>query len=260
MSTRDIHDERPAREIYIDFVGIGWIRLPPFTWGRITLVPMLKAYVDLPPYMRGVHLSRSYKAVRSMTSEQVYREPEVLAERLLSLHEYSGRALVVLRASGLVREGDDYRSFEASKRVLYARGVGVTRRVWSYRFTTSNACPCALQTSLELTGRPLTHMQRVVVEVTLRGGHAEVDEEALISGLSSIVQPSLKGYLNRVEEVELIKGLVERPMFVEDVVREVASWLRDNLKWFKGYATVRALSFESIHEYNVEAALRVELG
>ncbi|MCI4462349.1 MAG: GTP cyclohydrolase I FolE2 [Thermogladius sp.] len=260
MLKRDIHDDKPEHEIRVDAVGIGWIPLPPLVKGKIILNPMVKVLVDLPSYKRGAHLSRSYRTLRSMRGEEVFERPESLAERLLELHDYSRRAVVVLRAKGLLVDGDDYRRFKAFKKVVYERGSGALRRVVGYGFTTSNACPCALDTSLQLLGKPLTHIQRVLVEVYIKSrGRLPVEEEEFIAELSGVVQPSLKGFLNRPNEVEFIRRLVEKPMFVEDIVREVGNWLKSRLSGLGGVGVVKAVSLESIHEYNAEAMLKINL-
>ena len=260
MLKRDIHDDKPEHEIRVDAVGIGWIPLPPIVKGRIILNPMVKVLVDLPFNKRGAHLSRSYRAVKSMGVQEVFERPEALAERLLALHDYSRRAVVVLRAEGLLIDGGDYRLFKAFKKIVYERGSGSLRRVVGYGFTTSNACPCALDTSLQFLGKPFTHIQRVLVEVYVKSrGSLPVEEEEFIAELSEVVQPSLKGFLNRLNEVDFIRRLVEKPMFVEDIVREVAYWLKIRLSGLGGVGIVKAISLESIHEYNAEAVLKVNL-
>ncbi|WP_440059273.1 GTP cyclohydrolase, FolE2/MptA family [Thermogladius sp. 4427co] len=260
MSIRDIHDEKPVYEIDIWRVGIGWIKLPPRSILKYYLNPEIKAYVNLPKDKRGVHLSRTFQSILEALDYEPFELPLRLSRMLLEKHEYSTLAGVILRAEGLAVENDNLRKFGFLNHVeLNRRGEIVFEKI-TIRLAISIACPCALDTSLALFNQPYTHTQRALINVkVLNKGGINIDKIVLLEKVLEITQPELKGLLKRVEEAEFIRKLYEKPMFAEDVVREIAFKLSKSLDGLGGFLEVKTVSLESIHEYNVESVVRVKL-
>lgn len=255
---RDVHDDPPGFPIPVSWVGIGWVRLPPARVGGALLMPRVKALVSLPESMRGAHLSRSYRAIAEARGASPLDVPEAVAEALLGLHEYARRAMAALDAEGLHEPSG--RAFRLKKAVALERGRGLAWYEAAVSVVTATACPCALEVSRELFGAPYTHTQRVVLEARLRSGlRPPVGELELLEALMAAA-PGLPPYAKREGEAEFLKSLYSRPMFAEDLVREAARLLLEKLRGARGVLRVRAVSLESIHEYNVEAVLVARLG
>jgi GTP cyclohydrolase I len=114
----------------------------------------------------------------------------------------------------------------------------------------TTVCPCSREIS-----RYGAHNQRSIVTVRLRFKKFFWIEDviALIESSSSGEVYSL---LKRVDEKFVTERAYESPMFVEDVVRNVAMALdRDpNFTWY----SVEAENFESIHNHSAYAYVEKE--
>ena len=109
-------------------------------------------------------------------------------------------------------------------------------------------CPC----SKEIADYG-AHNQRCIVTVQVRYSDFVWIEE-IIDLVESSASGDLYSILKRPDEKYITENIFDHPMFVEDVVREVARKLdsMDRITWY----TVEAESQESIHNHNAYA--RVE--
>ena len=110
------------------------------------------------------------------------------------------------------------------------------------------ACPCSREIS-----EYGAHNQRCMVTVHIRTSE-HVWLEEIIELVENSASGSLYSILKRPDEKYVTEYAYNRPMFVEDVVREVAVKLNavDSVDWY----AVEADSQESIHNHNAYA--RVE--
>lgn len=113
----------------------------------------------------------------------------------------------------------------------------------------TSVCPCSLEVS-----RLGAHNQRA--EVSLQVWQSLDDPRRLwLEDLIDLVEHSgsapVHSLLTRADEQAIIEQMVQRPRFVEDIVREVIVRLRQVLSGVR--YEVRCTSYESIHAHNAYA-------
>jgi GTP cyclohydrolase I len=115
----------------------------------------------------------------------------------------------------------------------------------------TTVCPCSKEIS-----NAGAHNQRSMVDVKIR-----FKKFFWIEDVITLVENSASGevysLLKRVDEKYVTEKGYENPMFVEDVVRNVAEQLNaiDNFTWY----SVEAENFESIHNHSAYAYVEKEV-
>jgi len=146
-------------------------------------------------------------------------EKEAPVTKAKSLMEY------ICRFSGSSNEKDDFY-------------VGITVPI-------TTVCPCSKEIS-----QFGAHNQRSLVTVNLRFKKF-IWIEDIIQVVEECASCDLYSILKRPDEKFVTEKAYENPMFVEDVVREIAKKLKtdSNITWF----TVESENFESIHNHSAYA-------
>lgn len=283
----------PERQHRLSRVGVRGVRKPVTVQrpdGRkITLHVEFDIFVDLPAEQKGVHMSRNLEAVAHVIDERV-AEPVAslealvsrLAAHLLTRHDYAQDAEV--RAVGdyfldrefpgggtsieqyrIVAEGRAQRNGDPNapevRKLIGVEVVGMT------------ACPCAMETSRALlkargTEIPddapaITHNQRNVSALLLEvPAEAQVEVDDLIDLVEGALSAPTYEILKRKMEGELVVRAHDKPMFVEDVVREILDEVADKYAALPDdtHVIVRSESLESIHKHNAYAERVTTLG
>ncbi|MBM4338560.1 MAG: GTP cyclohydrolase I FolE2 [Deltaproteobacteria bacterium] len=251
ISMNDIQNQRDHRRIEINKVGVKNIRYPITVLDKVKgiqhTVANVNMYVDLPHRFKGTHMSRfveilnKYKGniaiknfskilsevkskLRAKTAHlevefSYFIEKEAPVTRSKSLMEY------VCRFTGSSNDKDDFY-------------VGIVVPI-------TTVCPCSKEIS-EFGA----HNQRSVVTVNLRFKKF-IWIEDIIRIVEECASCDLYSILKRPDEKFVTEKAYEKPMFVEDVVREVAKRLKKdrNITWF----TVESENFESIHNHSAYA-------
>jgi GTP cyclohydrolase I len=108
-------------------------------------------------------------------------------------------------------------------------------------------CPCSKAIS-EFGA----HNQRGLVTLQVRSREA-IWIEDLIAIIESCASSELYALLKRLDEKAVTERAYENPVFVEDLVRNVATNLNADARvtWYK----VEAENFESIHNHNAYACI-----
>ena len=108
-------------------------------------------------------------------------------------------------------------------------------------------CPC----SKAISARG-AHNQRGIVTFSVRFGEP-IWIEDLIRLVERCASSELYSLLKRPDEKEVTERAYDHPVFVEDLVRNVAaaSNSQDNIRWYR----VEAENFESIHNHNAYAVI-----
>ncbi len=247
----DIQTQPDHRRIEINKVGVKHIRYPITVLDKAKgvqhTVANVNMYVDLPHQFKGTHMSRfveilnKYKGdisirnlakilhemkhkLRAKTAHlelefPYFIEKEAPVTRSKSLMEY------ICRFCGSSNEKDDFY-------------VGALIPI-------STVCPC----SKEISDFG-AHNQRSVVTVHLRFKKF-IWIEDIIQLVEDCASCDLYAILKRADEKYVTEKAYENPMFVEDVVREVAKRLKKdkNITW----CTVESENFESIHNHSAYA-------
>ncbi len=245
------HDERNLR---IDKVGVRDLRFPIRIRDKAhehqDTIATLGMYVDLPHHFKGTHMSRFIEVLNNHGNVvHVENIPNILKEMQKQLDSqiahlemafpfFLEKAAPVTGKTGLM----DYQArFDAT-----ANGPEIDF-VLEVRANVTTLCPCSKAIS-----KAGAHNQRGQVTVQLRS-----DETVWIEDIIELIEKSasceLFSLLKRPDEKHVTEQAYDNPVFVEDLVRNVALRLNahPHVTWYKAEAE----NFESIHNHNAYACI-----
>lgn len=251
----DTQNEADHREIPIDRVGVKGLRQPlefADRDGRIqhTIATMTLA-VDLPAHLKGTHMSRFVEAMQEHGASLDLASAQVLPQDLLGrlnaqkacvIHEFTyfrSKAAPVSGKHGWL----DYEVRLESE----LSADGTSDFVITVMVPVATLCPC----SKAISERG-AHNQRGVVTYSVR-----CNKPLWIEDLIELVEASasceLYSILKRPDEKAVTERAYDNPVFVEDVVRNVASRsdALESITWYR----VEAENFESIHNHSAYAVI-----
>ncbi len=250
----DKQSERDHRELRIDKVGVRGLRFPIQVQDRARTVQNTVAtigmFVDLPKEFKGTHMSRF---VEVLNAHGAVIHVENISEILMSLQEklksatshlelefpfFMTKVSPVSRRESLM---DYVARFDAA-----ACGNEIDF-ILTVKAHVTTLCPCSKAIS-----KYGAHNQRGLVSVAIRFTKSVWIEE-LIGMIESSASSELYALLKRQDEKAVTERAYENPVFVEDLVRNVALKLNadDRISWYK----VEAENFESIHNHNAYACI-----
>jgi GTP cyclohydrolase I len=250
----DTQNERDDRQLPIDRVGVRSLRFPLRIRDRDAAVQHTVATVslavDLPHHYKGTHMSRFVEVLHAhgteLTVATIAGMPRELIKKLhaenahveLRFPYFRAKKAPVSKAEGLLDYGVTFEvnaSKQASDFVLTV-AVPVT-----------TLCPC----SKAISARG-AHNQRGVVTLSIRFSEP-VWIEDLIELVESSASAELYSLLKRPDEKFVTEAAYDNPVFVEDLVRNVAqkAGAHSNITWYR----VEAENFESIHNHNAWAMI-----
>jgi len=249
----DIQKQTDSRKIPIDKVGVKNLRYPITVLDRKHKIQhtigSINMYVNLPHHFRGTHMSRFIeilnehhqvlhidtigdilrKMKQKLEAEEAHMEvhfvyfieKEAPVSKSRSLMEYQCMYL------GTLKKEEDF--------ILGAK-IPVT-----------SLCPCSREIS-----EHGAHNQRSVITIRIRSNALVWLEELIEIGESSGSSP-LYALLKRDDEKAVTEAAYNNPVFVEDIVREVAVKLKrdERITWFH----VESENDESIHNHSAYASL-----
>jgi GTP cyclohydrolase I len=250
---KDIQSEPDTRKIGLDKVGVKDIRYPVVVLDKKNkfqhTVASVNMYVDLPHQFKGTHMSRFIEILNEHRGEITVRNfPEILkkmkkrfdastAHLEVEFPYFVEKAAPVSKSRGLMEYRCRLSGSLAEKRDFILEVV----------VPVTTLCPC----SKELSDRG-AHNQRGEVRVALRFKEF-VWIEDIIKKVEESASSPVFSILKRTDEKYVTERAYDKPMFVEDLVREVAV----NLKGIKGitWARIEAENWESIHNHSAYAFL-----
>ena len=250
----DKQSERDTRELRIDKVGVRGLRFPIQVRDKArsvqNTVATIGMFVDLPKEFKGTHMSRFIEALNEHGS---VIHVENMADILHSLQKRLNAAtshleiefpyFMVKKAPVSGGEGVmDYTArFDAT-----ACGSEIDF-VLTVKANVTTLCPCS-----KAIAKYGAHNQRGEVTVRIRSREI-VWIEDLIAIIESAASSELYALLKRHDEKAVTERAYENPVFVEDLVRNVA--LKLNADWRVNWYKVEAENFESIHNHNAYACI-----
>ncbi|MCF8042194.1 MAG: GTP cyclohydrolase FolE2 [Desulfarculaceae bacterium] len=253
----DVQNQPDHRNIAIDKVGVKNIRYPITVLDRANgsqqTVASINMYVNLPHQYKGTHMSRFIELLSEYSgSINISNIPDILEEMKRRLDAESAHIEVefpyfleksapVSQAQGLMEYGVAFRGS------LNGAGMDLVVEI---AVPVTTLCPCSKEISA--LG---AHNQRGVVRLAVRFKRF-IWIEDLIQMVENSASSEVFSLLKREDEKFVTERAYENPMFVEDVVREVASKLSDdqNIIWF----TVDSENFESIHNHSAYAYIECD--
>ena len=254
VGLEDVQGRPDTRGIAIDEVGICGLRYPIVVWdqGRAKqdTIAEVSLAVALPAEVKGTHMSRFLEILDEHCGELTQRTiPDLLrqihrrldtddAQITIAFPYFLPRSAPVTGATALT----DYAcQFHAR---LTTEGLQFTLQV---AVPVTSVCPCS-----KVISDYGAHNQRgtITIAVTPRQCKGELDliwiEELIAiaeASASSPVYPLLK----RADERHVTMAGYDKPVFVEDMARDVAAALRHDER--VAAFTVKAVNDESIHNH-----------
>lgn len=250
----DQQSEPDYRELRIDKVGVRNLRFPIQVRDKAhdlqNTVATLGLFVDLPKEFKGTHMSRFVEVLNShggvVHVENIPVILKAMQERLKahSAHlEIEFPFFLVKKAPVSGKEGVmDYQvRFDAT---LHGSDLDF---VLTVKANVTTLCPCSKAIS-----RYGAHNQRGEVTVQIRSDKVIWIEE-LISWIEASGSSEMYSLLKREDEKAVTERAYENPVFVEDLVRNLALRLNQHpsISWYK----VEAENQESIHNHNAYACI-----
>lgn len=280
----DIQALQPESRFLLNRVGVTGVRKlvrirRPGHSQDVVLTVTFDLSVDLPPTMKGSHLSRNVESIGQILEEDTARPATGLenlclhvAKDLLKRHDYATEAEVKATADYFLERLTPFGSISTEWYTLIAEAVarrsGKSQKLIGVEVTGMSVCPCAMETTKSLRGEAgdgpgITHNQRnlatLVVEVPER---VDVDANRLIDVVEGAQSTPTFELLKRQREAELVLRAHERPRFVEDVVRGTLAGLLEAYPDLPDETVVvaRSLSQESIHKHDAYAMRETTVG
>ncbi len=247
----DIQNLPDTRNIRIKKVGVKNIRYPITVRDKKNgiqhTVASVNMYVDLPQHFKGTHMSRFVEILNTYRGDIAIRNfSNILNDMKKTLNAKSAHLEIefpyfiekeapVTHSRGLM---EYICRFCGSSNDVEDFYVGIVVPV-------TTLCPC----SREISDRG-AHNQRSIVTVNVRFKKFFWIED-IIELVEQSASCDVYSILKRPDEKYVTEKAYDNPMFVEDIVREIALKLSkdDNITWF----TVEAENFESIHNHSAYA-------
>ena len=250
----DTQSERDDRQLPIDRVGVRSLRFPLRIRDRDSAVQHTVATVslavDLPHQYKGTHMSRFVEVLHAhgteLTVATIAGMPQELIKKLhadkahveFRFPYFRAKKAPVSGAEGMLDYGI---IFEVNS------DKGSSDFVLTVEVPVTTLCPC----SKAISARG-AHNQRGIVTLAVRFSEP-VWIEDLIELVETSASAQLYSLLKRPDEKFVTEAAYDNPVFVEDLVRNVAQKVKSHprITWFR----VEAENFESIHNHNAWAMI-----
>lgn len=251
---KDTQSEPDFRRLPIDRVGVKNVRFPITLRDKAhstqNTVATVSLTVDLPHHFKGTHMSRFIEVLNEngpvFHVDSIYTILDDLMARLESEEAHVDfefpffleKNAPVTGAVGLM----DY-----TARFSASASAGHRDFVLSVMVPVTTLCPCSKAIS-----EKGAHNQRGVVTIAVRF-KKPIWIEDLILLVESCASSELFSLLKRPDEKAVTERAFDNPVFVEDLVRNVAARCNaePNITWFR----IEAENFESIHNHNAYALI-----
>src|SRR5690349_13665882 len=254
VQLHDKQSEPDYREIRIDKVGVRNLRFPITVKDKLhaiqNTVATVGMFVDLPKEFKGTHMSRFIEVLNAHGNiVHVENITEILHAMQKKFHAATSHLemefpyfMVKKAPVSRMESVMDYTArFDAT---ACGRDIDF---VLTVKAMVTTLCPCSK--AIAAYG---AHNQRGEVTVQIRSRKA-VWIEDLIAIIEASASSELFALLKRQDEKAVTEHAYENPVFVEDLVRNVALKLNahPDVTWYK----VEAENHESIHNHNAYACI-----
>jgi len=254
MSLQDTQSQRDERRLPIDRVGVKDLRYPIQIRDKDhslqSTIATVQLTVDLPHHFKGTHMSRFIEVLNShgpvLHVDNIRDVLVQLTERLQSdcahvdfeFPFFLEKKAPATGAKGLM---DYVARFNATLE------KGAMDFVVTTVVPVTTLCPCSKAISIHGA-----HNQRGEVTLAVRCTKPMWIED-MIRLVEDSASSELYSLLKRPDEKIVTERAYENPVFVEDLVRNVATRCEQdaNILWYK----VEAENFESIHNHNAYALI-----
>lgn len=298
----DTQDDTPRIPIELSRVGVtGVKKLLKLDRGKkrpIILLPTFDAFVDLPNDQKGIHMSRNPEAISEVMEEVIetsnFEVESICAEtvsKMLEKHTYSTRAEVrMISDYMMMRKSPVTEKPTQEMTKLIAKAVGTRSKDGKITIRKSigaevvgmTVCPCAQESVMEADKIKLLEFldeettQKVLDTVTFASHNQrgvgtvliEVPENQMVKGeeIINLIEESMSSpvceLLKRPDENAVVMNAHEKPVFVEDVVRNMIEKILQKFSYLDDdtLITARQVNQESIHRHNAFAERIATMG
>lgn len=253
----DIQNQKDERNIDIQRVGVKGLKYPIVVLDRAHGTQPVNAtinmYVSLLRNFKGTHMSRFVEVLNEIREQVNIQTFHSILEKIRKkLHAES--AHIEIEFPYFIEKSAP-RSGAKSLMEYRCRFLGTIDKngmdfIVGTEVPVTTVCPCSKEIS-----RSGAHNQRSIVTVMVRFRKLFWIEDVI-----RLIEESASGevysLLKRVDEKYVTERSYDNPMFVEDVVRNVAGRLagESNFTWYR----VEAENFESIHNHSAYACVEKE--
>jgi GTP cyclohydrolase I len=253
----DIQNQKDERNINIKKVGVKGLKYPIVVLDRARETQQVNAtinmYVSLLHRFKGTHMSRFVEVLNEIREQVNIRTFHSILEKIraklraesahieIEFPYFIEKTAPMSGAKSLMEYHCQFIGTCNDSRMDFLVGMVVP---------VTTVCPCSKEIS-----RSGAHNQRSIVTVRVR-----FRKFFWIEDVITLVERSASGevysLLKRVDEKFVTEKGYDNPMFVEDVVRNVAGSLNQdaNFTWY----SVEAENFESIHNHSAYAYVEKE--
>ena len=250
----DKQNERDFRKLRIDKVGVRGLRFPIQVRDKArafqNTIATIGMFVDLPHHFKGTHMSRFIEVLNAhggvIHVENINDILRAMQKKLnaatahleIEFPYFMSKKSPVSQQESLM---DYVARFDAAAR------NGDIDFALTVKANVTTLCPCS-----KAIAKYGAHNQRGEVTVQIRSRDV-VWIEDVIGVIESSASSELYALLKRQDEKAVTERAYENPVFVEDLVRNVAVKLNadSRVTWYK----VEAENFESIHNHNAYACI-----
>jgi GTP cyclohydrolase I len=258
MGTRlkltDKQNEPDFRGLPIQKVGVKGVRFPIQVLDRARImqdtIATIGLYVDLPKHFKGTHMSRFIEVLNEHGRIiHVDSIPDIL--RAIQNKFKSESAYINIEFPYFITKKAPVSGIESlmDYRAGFIASVSGSKIDFVLEVTVPVATVCPCSKAISSAG---AHNQRGLVTVQVRYSNTVWIEE-LIETVETSASSGLYALLKREDEKAVTESAFNNPVFVEDLVRNVAFKLKadSRISWFK----IEAETFESIHNHNAYACI-----
>lgn len=263
MALEDVQNSSPDIQIPIDKVGVKELLYPITVLDRQSKTQHTCAYismsVSIPHHFKGTHMSRFVEILNRHRGEITMRTiPTILHELKEELEADTSHMEVTfpyfIEKAAPVSGQKGLMDYECK---FTGESNGTKDDfVLSIKVPVTSLCPCS-KTISDYGG----HNQRGYITIDVRsnkdadGQYHLIWIEELIDIAEKSASAPVYPLLKRPDERHVTMQAYDNPVFVEDMVRNVANILKEDsrLSWFK----VHAENHESIHNHNAFAEIEI---
>lgn len=251
----DTQNETDDRNLPIDRVGVKNLRFPIQVRQKNgdvqATIATVSLAVDLPQHYKGTHMSRFVEVLHAhgqcLDLENIEAIPQKLLNRLDATRAHAIFQFAFFqKKKAPISGGESLLDYEVRFEVE-STNQGQMDFIHTVMVPVATLCPC----SKAISDRG-AHNQRGLVTFSVRTNHLLWIED-LIAIVESSASCELYSLLKRPDEKYVTEKAYDNPVFVEDLVRNVASRCESNpqISWYR----IEAENFESIHNHNAYAVI-----
>ena len=276
----DVQGRKPDSTLPLARVGVKGLKFPVIIRRgnrEIVLSATSEVFVDVPGDRKGADLSEITRSVSTLVLknrdfEGIENITSQVCALILDKLSYVTRCECTMQADYFVKSGtsDDF-SLNISTLIGETKMTrsGEEQDFIGITVQGINACPCTMEKERKMLKEKfpeysraidalpiITHNQRNRVMIKIQNTkRKQVDADSLIAIAQNVVGQPVSIGVKSENDADLILRQHLKPMFVEDVVREIAKKLKEEMPGIDPAAiiTISSESEESVHPHNAFA-------